>query len=160
MQWCVSFQGIAWFHAFVFDFRLPCSGFCGKKYRKLKNVRHFQVFFGSLWGTLLSPWVCLQATFIFMLYVYEMSWQKRWLLGLSSTCNYVDMSLTWEKPCWCWHKKYLTTCVDMCIPINGTLNIWENNEIMSNFSRDMTIVMIIQAIFYTTVAMHAVLPGL
>ena len=27
------------------------------------------------------------------------------IVGLLSTCNYVNMSSSWEKPCRCWHKR-------------------------------------------------------
>ena len=36
--------------------------------------------------------------------------------------------------------KYFTTCVNMFIPIKWYSKYLRNNEIMSNFSRDMTIV--------------------
>ena len=59
-------------------------------------------------------------------------------IELSSTCNYVDMSLTGEN-----HanvdKKYFTTYIDMLFQSNGTLK-YLRNKLVSNFSKDTTII--------------------
>ena len=68
------------------------------------------------------------------------------IIGLSSTCNYVDMSSE-KKPCRCWHKKYFMKCVVMFIAIKWYSKYLRNIKIMSNFSRDTTIVTICQQAF-------------
>ena len=45
-----------------------------------------------------------------------------------------------RKSCWCRHKIYFTTYIDMLFQSNGTRNTSEKQEIVPNFSRDSTIV--------------------
>ena len=45
-----------------------------------------------------------------------------------------------RKSCQCQHRKYFMTYIDMLFQLNGALKYLRNNEIMSNFSRDTTIV--------------------
>ena len=52
-----------------------------------------------------------------------------------------------RKSCRCRHKKYFITYIDMSFQLNGTLKYLRNNEIMSNFSRDTTIVVFCQPSF-------------
>ena len=86
----------------------------------------------------------------FLLFFIIMRTQKsnfhKFIVGLSSTCNYVDMSSTWEKPCRCRHTKYFMTCDDMFIP-KWYSRYPKNNKIMSNFSRDTTVVTLCQSSF-------------
>ena len=45
-----------------------------------------------------------------------------------------------RKSCRCRHKKYFTTYINMLFQSNGTRKYLRNNKIISNFSRDTTIV--------------------
>ena len=63
------------------------------------------------------------------------------LVGLSSTCNYVNMTLAWENHAIVDMKnisRHASTC--LIFQSNGTQKYVRNNKIMSNFSRDTTIV--------------------
>ena len=84
-------------------------------------------------------------------------------LGLSSTCSYVDVSSTRENHDAANIKKYFTTYIYMLFQLNGTLKYilyLQNNKIMSNFIKRYDYWSTLPAIFYTTVAMCSVLPGL
>ena len=60
----------------------------------------------------------------------------RAVINMQLCRHVIDM----RKTCRCRHKKYFTTYIDVLFQSNGTLKYLRNNEIMSNFSRDTTIV--------------------
>ena len=61
-------------------------------------------------------------------------------LGLTSTCNFAAISSTRENHANVNIGKYFMTYIDMLFQLNGAPKYMRNNEIMSNFSRDTTIV--------------------